>query len=168
MLVGSAYDMTQLALYSVAMTVTAAPTDLPSRASSVVLLPPLARAQNNAERFAELYGFLAQALSLGGIVVAVFFIILGPGSSNCSMARATLGWAPLSAGLRSCRCCVSIRTVPTTAALAKGDTVACFTANVARAACLPVWSVSRQHLHGPWSGWLSPDALARWQPLVRY
>ena len=137
-LVGSAYDMTQLALYSVAMTVTAAPTDLLSRASSVVLLPPLARAQNNAERFAELYGFLAQALSLGGIVVAVFFIILGPGLVELLYGARYAGVGPFIGWFAVMQMLRLIRTVPTTAALAKGDTVACFTANVARAACLPV------------------------------
>ncbi|HOF39806.1 MAG TPA: oligosaccharide flippase family protein [Candidatus Hydrogenedentes bacterium] len=137
-LVGSAYDMTQLALYSVAMTVTATPTDLLSRASSVVLLPPLARAQDYAERFAELYGFLAQALSLGGIIVAVFFIILGPGLVELLYGARYVGVGPFIGWFAVMQMLRLIRTVPTTAALAKGDTVACFTGNVARAACIPV------------------------------
>ena len=137
-LVGSAYDMTQLALYSVAMTVTAAPTDLLSRASSVVLLPPLARAQNNAERFAELYGFLAQALSLGGIVVAVFFIILGPGLVELLYGARYAGVGPFIGWFAVMQMLRLIRTVPTTAALAKGDTIACLLANFGRAACLPL------------------------------
>ncbi len=136
-LVGSAYDMTQLALYSVAMTVTATPTDLLNRASSVVLLPPLARAQNDKGRFVELYTFLAQTLSLGGIAFAAFFIILGPGivemlyGARYLGVGAFIGWFAVMQMLRL------IRVVPTTAALAKGDTVACLLANIGRAACLP-------------------------------
>ena len=137
-LVGSAYDMTQLALYSVAMAVTATPTDLLNRASSVVLLPPLARAQKNKDRFREIYAVLAQALSLGGISVAVSFIILGQGIVELLYGARYVGVGPFIRWFAVMQMLRLIRTVPTTAALAKGDTFACLLANLGRAACLPV------------------------------
>ena len=136
-LVGSGYDMTQLALYSVAMTVTSPPTDLLTKASSTVLLPPLARAQDDKERFGELYAFLAQALSLGGIAFATLFIILGPSiiellyGARYAGVGAFIGWFAVLQTLRL------IRVAPTTAVLALGDTLGCLLANLGRAACFP-------------------------------
>lgn len=148
-LVGSAYDMTQLALYSVALAITSPPIELLGKVTTLVLLPPLARAQKNKERFGELYAFLAQALSLGGITFAAFFIILGPGivtllyGSRYSEVGAFIGWFAVMQMLRL------IRIVPTTAVLAMGDTFACLLANLGRAACFPVLlllAVSGQNL----------------------
>ena len=136
-LVGSAYDMTQLALYSVAMTVTSPPTELLTKASSFVFLPPLARAQTNIGRFAELYAMVVQALNLGGITFAALFIILGPGivellyGSRYADVGPLIGWFAVMQMLRL------VRVAPTIAALAFGDTVACLLANLGRAACFP-------------------------------
>lgn len=138
LLVGSAYDMTQLALYSVAMTVTSPPTELLTKASSTVLLPPLARAQADRDRFSEIYAVLAQALSLGGIAFAALFIILGPGivellyGARYAGVGAFIGWCAVLQVLRL------IRVAPTTAVLALGDTMACLLANLGRATCFPV------------------------------
>ncbi len=137
-LVGSAYDMTQLAVYSVALTVTSPSTDLLTKASSTVLLPPLARSQSNPERFANIYGFLAHALSLSGVVFAVSFIILGQGfvqllyGARYAGVGAFIGWFAVMQMMRL------FRVVPTTAVLALGDTFSCLLANLGRASCFPI------------------------------
>jgi O-antigen/teichoic acid export membrane protein len=137
-LVGSNYDMNQLALYSVAQTLTSQSAIMLTRASSVVFLSPLARAQHDKQRFAEIYALLAQVLSQVGIGIAVFFIILGQAivvllyGARYAGVGVFIGWFAVMQML------YLIRIAPTTAALALGDTLACLLANVARAACLPI------------------------------
>lgn len=133
-LVGRAYTMADLGLYSVAATLAIMPGLMVLKVVGGITLPLLSRTQDNVAAFREEYSAVAQFLALFGMLFAVPLVIAGEGivlllyDTKYAGAGAILGWMAVAQSLRI------IRAAPTIASMAQGDTKNLLISNIWRGA----------------------------------
>ena len=127
-----AYSMTDVGLYMVASSVTLMPTLLVCKLASTIILPALAKEQDNPDRFLAQFRMITRAVGFAAILQTVLLIISGPsvvvlffGEKYVPVA-AFFGWLAAGAGVRV------LRLSPTLGALALGDSQNTLNANIAR------------------------------------
>jgi O-antigen/teichoic acid export membrane protein len=134
--VGTTYKLTDLGIYSVAFSLTMAPTSLVANVSTSLFLPLLSRVQDSLQEFERRY----LACSLATSILAAFFsipVIVG----GHWLILFVYGWKYAAAGsfiawLAGMWAVRIIRVAPTLAAVAKCDTRNAMISNVARTAAL--------------------------------
>lgn len=127
-----AYSMTDVGLYMVATSVALMPTMLVCKLAAQIVLPALARSQDDRERFTVQLQSIARIIGLTAILQTTLLIIAGPslvvlffGEKYLPVA-AFFGWIAASSGVRI------LRLTPTLGALALGDSKNTLIANIAR------------------------------------
>lgn len=136
--IGAGYDMTQLAIYTVAVTITWQPMAVLIKCLTVPMLPLLAREQTNRSSFCRLYAISAQSVCIVGILSSVGFIFLGKWvvvllyGGEYAPVGSFIGWLAIMQALRI------VRTSPTVVSLALGDTMGPLVSNVGRVSVFPL------------------------------
>lgn len=137
-IVGSAYDMATLGVYSVAYSITFVPTTMISKVASSVLLPLLSREQGDSRKFIALYAMSVCVLCVVGIAVSTGFILLGHQlvlityGAKYATVESFIGWMAVMQMLRV------IRLGPSIASMAWGDTRNPLVSNIGRISVFPV------------------------------
>ena len=132
----SSLTLVDLAVYSVAFSITMAPTTLIANMSTSLLLPLLSRVQGHREQFVQRYLTYTKVLTVIAALIAIFFILVGGPlvsliyGDNYKVAGECIGWLAAMQSLRV------IRVAPTIASIAQGNTVAIMLANIVRASAL--------------------------------
>ena len=131
------YSLETLGKYSVAFSMTFAPTMLITNISTPLFLPLLSTVQADKEIFIRRYDFVCQAITLLGGMLAITFIVSGEwfvriiyGAKYAANVSGLVAWLAAMQALRI------IRTGPTLAAIAKGDTRNAMYSNMARSVML--------------------------------
>ncbi|HWP85969.1 MAG TPA: oligosaccharide flippase family protein [Terriglobia bacterium] len=133
----SSFTLADLGVYSVAFSLTMAPTMVVANIMSNLFLPVLSQAQTAREEFHRRYELCTQAITMAGLATAVGFIIAGGAlvtlifGEKYAAASAFIGILGAMWGLRT------LRIAPTLAAMALGDTKNAMASNIARSVALP-------------------------------
>lgn len=129
----SIYSLGDLGVYSVAFTLTFAPTMLIAGICTSLFLPMLSNIQAEKDIFYGRYKFICEGIALAGGILAIFLIGSGEwvvrvffGEKYSLNAAALVGWLAAMQSLRI------MRIGPTMASMAKGDTKSMMYSNVAR------------------------------------
>ena len=158
LIVGTAYSIRDLGVYSAAVALATAPAALLNAVVSSVMLPVLAGVQFDRPRFQQRYVLCAELFALLAGLLAVLYVctgarllvsLFGPGYAAGGALVVVLGVA------QSIRL---VRVGPTVAALALGDTRNCMWANVGRLG--GVAGAVGLALHRAALGWIPVAALA--------
>jgi len=134
LVVGSNYSMTDLGIYSAALTLAMAPSMFVGGIVVSIMLPLLSAAQDDRPRFLRRYMLCVDMLTMLGGALAILFLCIGP------MLLSTLFGVGYAAGglflvlLGIAFSARLLRVGPTAAALALGDTQNSMWANVCRLA----------------------------------
>ncbi len=132
----SQFTLTDLGIYSVAFSLTMAPTMLVANVATSLFLPILSRTQDEQREFDERYLFTSQIISLVAIGITIPFILAGGWvvtllyGRKYAAAAGFIGWLAAMWGIRI------FRIAPTVAAIAKGDTQNAMFGNMARSVAL--------------------------------
>ncbi|MBX3177318.1 MAG: oligosaccharide flippase family protein [Candidatus Hydrogenedentes bacterium] len=138
MIVGAAYDMTQLGVYSVAFTTTFVPTMVITKVASALLLPLLSRVQTDIRSFMEYYALSVCALCLIGVAFSTGFVLLGQQvvvltfGERYGAVGSFIGWLGVMQMIRV------LRVGPTIASMAWGDTRMPLVSNFGRISVIPL------------------------------
>jgi O-antigen/teichoic acid export membrane protein len=130
------YTLVDLGAYSVAFALAQAPAMIVANVCSSLFLPLLSRSQGSRTQFERQYLACAQAVSLLAAVVAIGFIVAGGKvlallyGQRYAVAAPYLGWLSAMWALRI------IRSAPTVAATAYGDTRNALISNAVRSSAL--------------------------------
>jgi O-antigen/teichoic acid export membrane protein len=128
----STFTLVDLAVYSVAFSVTMAPTTLIANVSTSILLPLLSRVQEHRDLFVQRYLTYTKGLALIAAFISIVFILAGGWlvtliyGAKYEAAGDFIGWLAAMQSLRI------IRVAPTIASIARGDTVITMLANIVR------------------------------------
>lgn len=131
--VGAAYTLSDLGVYSLAFGLVMMPTVITTHVMSTVALPVLSRIQERPAEFERRYRQLAEVVALVACLVAIPLILEGGVimrllyGAEYRAAGAFIGWIAIMQAIRL------MRVIPTTAALARGDTLNSLVANLGRA-----------------------------------
>ena len=134
--VGRAYGLEALALYSVAFNLALAPAIALGRAASSLLLPLLAQAQRDDEQFRRRCALGNQVMAAAAAALAIPLVVFGGAlvrlifGPKYDDTAGFIGWIAAMQALRV------FRMAPTVAAMARGDTINAMWANVARTTAL--------------------------------
>lgn len=137
LIIGSVYDMTQLGMYSVAFSITFIPSMMTAKITSTLLLPVFSRERNNLVQSTECYVLAICVLSLVGVVVTTGFVFFGEFvvvtvyGTRYGDVGGFIGCMAIMQMMRA------MRTGPTIASMARGDTVTPLIANLGRIAVFP-------------------------------
>lgn len=137
-IIGFAYDMTQLGVYSAAFSIAFVPSMMVGKVASTLLLPLLSKRKGDSHEFSEYYEASVCLLCLIAVAVVTGFIFLGQRvvvlayGDKYAGVDAFISWLAIMHMLRT------VRFAPTTASMALGDTVTPLAANIVRAILLPV------------------------------
>lgn len=138
MLIGAIFSLEDLALYSIAFTLTSVPWFIFSRVAGALLLPALAHHQGNPVRFTHDYhrslelSAVGALVAIGPLLVAgdpLVRLLYGPKYSAVGTLMMVFG---ATVALRF------FRWAPALAALSRADTMNSLISNIARAASLPL------------------------------
>lgn len=146
LVVGTAYTMTDLGVYSVAFALTMVPTLLIGKIVSALFLPLLSNVQTSPHKFRARYTLSVQALCPAAALLATLFIIGGTFlvteiyGEKYAPAGTVIGWLAAMQAVRL------VRTVPAAAAMARGDTLTLMLSNMARS-CALILAISAAALH---------------------
>jgi O-antigen/teichoic acid export membrane protein len=130
----STYTLADLGVYSVAFSITMAPTMFVSNVATPLFLPVLAKVKDYKAEFEKDCIHIFGIICLAATVTAVQFITVGPElvvriyGPKYTAAGRIIGWLGAMWGLRT------IRTAPILAALSQGDTRAALMGNLVRTA----------------------------------
>jgi O-antigen/teichoic acid export membrane protein len=132
----STLTLSDLAVYSVAFSITMAPTTLIANLSTSMLLPLLSRVQEHRDLFVQRYLTYTKGLALIAALISILFILAGGWlvdliyGAKYKSASEFIGWLAAMQSLRI------IRIVPTIASIAQGNTVVTMLANIVRTSAL--------------------------------
>ncbi len=138
LIVGTAYDMVNLGVYSAAFSITFIPSTMIAKVASALLLPLLSKEQGNSPKFVEYYTLSICVLCLVGVVVSSGFILIGQRvvmltfGAKYAAVETYIGWMAIMQMLRV------LRVGPTIAAMAWGDTRTPLMSNIGRASVFPI------------------------------
>ena len=132
----SIYTLGDLGVYSVAFSLTMAPTMFVANVCTSLFLPLLSQAQGAAEQFQRRYSACSQVIALLAASISIPFILAG---SKCVVliygqkyqaAGSIIGWLAAMWAVRM------VRVTPTLGAMALGDTVNSMISNILRSAAI--------------------------------
>jgi O-antigen/teichoic acid export membrane protein len=132
----SIYTLGDLGVYSVAFSLTMAPTMFVANVCTSLFLPLLSQAQGAAEQFNRRYSACSQVIALLAASISIPFILAG---GKCVLliygqkyqaAGSIIGWLAAMWAVRM------IRVTPTLGAMALGDTVNSMISNILRSAAI--------------------------------
>ena len=157
LIVGTAYDLSSLGVYTVAVMMTLTPRTALIRINSRLMLPVMSQAQSDPKRFADRYEFYTQTLGLFSALIVVVLIIAGAPlvgllfGAKYDGVSAFIGWLAAMQMVRL------TRAAQNTSAMALGDT-----GN-------PTWSSAARSLVLIPSAWVaftvrSPESIV-WMPI---
>jgi O-antigen/teichoic acid export membrane protein len=132
----SRFTLTDLGVYSVAFSLTMAPSILAANVATSLFLPVLSQAQQDPPKFNKRYLSASQVMSLFALTIAIPFILCGGWVVNLlygakyAAASGFIGWLAVMWGIRV------FRAAPTVAAISKGDTQNAMFSNVVRSFAL--------------------------------
>lgn len=132
----STYTLTDLGVYSVAFSISMAPTMFVANVGTSLFLPLLSRAKESCVEFERRYLGCLNATSLVAAMIAIPFIFAGGKvvtlvyGSKYAGASAFIGWLAAMWAIRI------IRVAPTVATMAQGDTKAPMASNIVRSLAL--------------------------------
>jgi O-antigen/teichoic acid export membrane protein len=132
----SIYTLTDLGVYSVAFSITMAPTMFVGNVCNSLFLPLLSQVQGSVTQFNRRYSACAEMIALLAAAISIPFIIAGGKGviliygAKYSGASAVIGWLAAMWALRM------IRVTPTLAAMARGDTRNAMISNLVRSTAL--------------------------------
>lgn len=132
----NSYTLADLGAYSVAFSLTMAPTMFVANIGSSLFLPFLSAMQDERTMFRQRYVVCCQAVCLAGAITSIAFITLGGNAltmlygSKYSAGCTVIGWLGAMWAVRI------IRVAPTLAAMARGDSKNAMISNVARTSSL--------------------------------
>lgn len=132
----SPYTLSDLAVYSVAFSLTLAPTLLVANISTSLFLPLLSRIQDISGQFIRHYIFYCRMVSLAGGMIAIPLVIAGGWivttvyGQKYAAAAEVVGWLAAMQALRV------IRVGPTLAAMSRADTRNAMVSNMVRTSAL--------------------------------
>lgn len=127
-----AFSMADVGLYMVASTVVLMPTMLVQKIAGTILLPALAKAQDDRGRFISQFKMITGGVGLIAILQTILLTIAGPSlvvlffGDKYGPVASFFGWLAAACGVRV------LRLSPTIASLAGGDTRNTLIANIAR------------------------------------
>jgi O-antigen/teichoic acid export membrane protein len=133
---GSTYTLTDLGIYSVAFSISYAPATLIFNVTGSLFLPILSRVKEALADFEKTYRRCLNSASLLAAMSAIPFIVAGGWvvsfvyGQKYAAAGGFIGWLGAMWGVRI------IRTVPTLAAVAQGDTKTSMLSNIVRSLAL--------------------------------
>jgi len=188
-LVGSFYSMADLGTYAAAATLAMAPSIIFARILSSLMLPLMAKVQDDAVKFRSRYGLCIQAVAAFSACYAVTTIVASPGWMRLAYGKKYSDGAIILAWLAASNAYRIIRIAPAIAALSKADSHNQLFSNLFRVVSLvpaallgwakqPLWALAAAGLCGeafaclfslwrlkrrddtPWSISLGPIALA--------
>ena len=137
-IVGSLIGLKELGWFSAAFTLTLAPTLVMAKTLNRFFLPLLSKTQDDPEAFHHLYLVTMQAALLGGVLLAVFFVLVGPAlvqlfyGPKFAPALPLVVWLAVMQGVRM------MRQGPSVVAISAAQTRNPLVANTARIVALPV------------------------------
>ncbi|WP_373651792.1 MULTISPECIES: oligosaccharide flippase family protein [unclassified Schlesneria] len=126
------YTMTDVGLYMIASSVTFMPIMLLTKLGTTIILPVLAREQDDAERFNNRFRMITRIVGFVAIAQTVLLIIAGPAAVTLCFGEkylpvaAFFGWMAAGTGVRV------LKLAPTLGALAYGDSLNTLLTTVAR------------------------------------
>lgn len=137
-LIGSAYEIAQLGIYSVAFSITFIPAMMIAKVASALLLPLFSKQQGNAQQFGTLFTFSMYILCLLSVAFSTVFILFGQPlvvltyGGEYAGVESYIGWLAIVQMTRV------VRVGPTIASLARGDTHTLLVSNVGRICVFPI------------------------------
>lgn len=132
----STLTLVDLAVYSVAFSITMAPTTLMTNLGMSMFLPLLSRVQGHRDLFVRRYLTYTKGLALIAALISILFILVGGWlvtllyGDKYKVAGEFIGWLAAMQSLRV------IRVAPTIASIAQGNTVAIMLTNIVRTSAL--------------------------------
>lgn len=142
---GAAYSKDDLGLYTVAASLTAIPTSMLFKLTGGLFLPVLARSATVDEDFRTRYSSCLQLTVLLSMLCAVPMVLAGSWAvvaiygSAYGGAASLIGWMAIVQSVRA------VRSLPTLAALSRGDSPSVLVSNVVRAGALPMTVVAASY-----------------------
>jgi len=133
----SHFTLTDLGMYSVAFSLTMAPTMLVANVSTSIFLPLLSRVQGRREQLARNYAICAEIVAFMAALIGIPFAIAGRPAitliygQKYAAAGEVIGWLAAMWAVRV------VRVAPTLGAMASGDTRNAMLSNIARTLALP-------------------------------
>jgi O-antigen/teichoic acid export membrane protein len=138
MLVGAVFSLNALANYALAASLVSIPWYIYSQVAGSVMLPVMARAQDDLERFRRQYRRCAQTAAVAGIIPALTLIIVGEQLITLLYGAKYQGSGVFVALLGTASALRFLRFAPTVASSAKGDTINHLYSNLWRISSLPL------------------------------
>lgn len=138
MIIGAVFSLPVLANYALAFSLVSIPWSIFGQVMSSIMLPLMAQAQSEPERFRRQYRFCAQFAAISGVVLLMPLIVSGEQivrllyGSKYSDTGAFMAILGATASLRF------MRYPPAVAAMARGDTLNQLYSNLARITSLPL------------------------------
>lgn len=140
--VGTSYGLDQLGAYSLGFMLTMVPTALLAGAATSLVLPVLARVQDDARQFEDRTAVCAQAIALVAAVVMIPMVLAGGPlavalfGSKYAVAVPVVPWLAATQAVRI------FRLAPTVAAIARADTVNSMMSNVWRSSGIGAMAIA--------------------------
>lgn len=151
LIVGAGYSMVDLGIYTAAFTLTMVPTVLLARVNGSLVLPVFAEVQHDRKEFEYRYRCATELLSLNAGAFAVSFILIGGPLLVLLYGSQYAAAVPIVSWLGAMQALRLVRSAPSQAAMALGETKNTMIANVARTfALLPMLWVAYRGLPLSW------------------
>jgi acetyltransferase-like isoleucine patch superfamily enzyme/O-antigen/teichoic acid export membrane protein len=137
-IVGAAYSMEALAVYSVAVTLVMAFQGILYKTSNTLMLPVLAKAQNCPHRFQALYELCSQTQAFSAALFAAILILIAPRMVPMLYGDKYADAGRIVAWFAAAQAFQLVRVGPALAAMAKGDTRCLLVSNILRSSSVVV------------------------------
>jgi O-antigen/teichoic acid export membrane protein len=142
-IVARALGMESLAIFAMGMTLTLTPTLVMAKSAQNFLLPQLAAARGDPDRFAMLALVTIQAVLLMGLLLALGVLLVGGPIVNVLLGVKYEGLIPLLFWFALMQTFRVLKAGPAIVALARGHTMNAMVANLVRLLTLPIcWQVA--------------------------
>lgn len=145
MLVGAVFSLNVLANYALAFSLVSIPWLIFGQVLSSLMLPLMARTQDDPERLHRQYRICAQVAAVGGVLCVLPLIVSGEQLIILFYGAKYRGTGAFMALLGAAATVRFLRFAPAVAALARGDTINQLYSNLWRVASLPltllIWSM---------------------------
>ena len=132
LVVGARYTMADLGVYSVAASLSMAPAMLFMGVGGSIMLPMMSRVQDSPTQFRKRYALCVQLFSLVATVFATSMIVAGEPFATLVFGEKYAGAGVIIGWLATAQALRCVRSAPTIAAMAKGDTQNLMISNVFR------------------------------------